>query len=153
MHVEPDLDTLRAALDSSGRRFTRQRAEIYGFLSRAQHHPTAEEVYEGVRGQLPRLSLATVYSALEALVDCGLVTKLPAPSGSARFDARDDGHYHLRCLRTGKVEDLPTPFDPGLIARLDPELADRLRDRGFQMTGYRLELVGYFDDPADPTHR
>ncbi|MBX6311645.1 MAG: hypothetical protein IRY99_01780, partial [Isosphaeraceae bacterium] len=58
-------------------------------------------------------------------------------------------HYHLRCLRSGRVQDLPTPFDPDLITRLDPDLAARLRDQGFHVTGYRLELVGYFEGEGD----
>jgi Fur family ferric uptake transcriptional regulator/Fur family peroxide stress response transcriptional regulator len=49
------------------------------------------------------------------------------------------------------VEDLPTPFDADLVAKLDPDLDGQLRRRGFRVTGYRLELVGYFCDdvPGD----
>ena len=47
----------------------------------------------------------------------------------------------------GTVHDLPTHFDPDLVARLDPQLADYLSRQGFQVTGYRLELVGY-QEPA-----
>ena len=46
---------------------------------------------------------------------------MPADAG-ARYDARRDLHYHFRCLRSGTVHDLPTPFDPDLIAKLDPRL-------------------------------
>ena len=113
--------------------------------TRAEHHPTAEDVYQAVRAAIPRISLATVYKALEALVETGVAAKLPADAGeaSARYDARRDPHYHFRCLRTGTVHDLPTRFDPDLIAKLDPQLADYLSRQGFQVTGYRLELVGY----------
>src|SRR4051812_37841798 len=93
-----DADGLRAALEAAGRRFTRQRAEVYAFLSRVDGHPTAEEVHDGVRGAIPKISLATVYKALEALVASGLATKLAAGAGSARYDARREDHYHLRCL-------------------------------------------------------
>jgi Fe2+ or Zn2+ uptake regulation protein len=147
----PPLDEagLRATLEAAGLRCTRQRAAVYAFLGRAPHHPTAEEVYRGVQGVMPNISLATVYKALEALVACGLAAKLTANDGSARYDARDDDHYHLRCLRTGRVEDLPTAYDPDLIARLDPDIARLLEDRGFHLTGYRLELVGYFEPAAE----
>lgn len=144
-----DSEAIRKVLEAAGRRCTRQRLAVFEFLRRAEpEHPTAEEVYQGLKAGLPQLSLATVYKALEALAACGLVSKLAAGDGSARFDARSEGHYHLRCLRTGRVRDLPTPFDPDLIARLDPDLADRLRAEGFHVTGYRLELVGY-DENAD----
>ena len=147
--LELDPRGLRADLEVSGGRCTPQRLAIYAFLIRSEHHPTAEEVYQGVRKTLPRISLATVYKALEAFVACGRTTKWTAGDGSARYDARSDGHYHARCLRSGTLHDLTTPYDPHLIDKLDPELTDRLRDRGFQVTGYRLELVGFFDDAIE----
>jgi len=140
-----DADELRIALESSGWRCTPQRRAVYESLRAAAHHPTAEDIYRSVKVAVPRISLATVYKALEALVASGLATKLTAGDGSARYDARSDRHYHLRCLRSGSVQDLPTPFDPDLIAKLDPTLTESLRRRGFRVTGYRLELVGYFD--------
>jgi Fur family peroxide stress response transcriptional regulator len=144
-----DPETIREVLEAAGRRCTRQRRAVFDFLRHAEHdHPTAVEVYQGLKVELPNLSLATVYKALEALIAAGLVTRLAAGAGSARFDARGAGHYHLRCLRTGQVRDLPTPFDPDLVDRLDPGLADRLRDQGFNLTGYRLELVGYLEEPT-----
>jgi Fe2+ or Zn2+ uptake regulation protein len=97
---------------------------------------------------IPRISLATVYKALETLVATGVATKLTAGAGetSARYDARRDLHYHFRCLRTGAVHDLPTRFDPDLIAKLDPHLSEYLGRQGFHVTSYRLELLGYQND-------
>lgn len=144
-----DLDDLRTALESAGCRCTPQRRAVYEALRRADgRHPSAEEVYQAVKVELPKISLATVYKALEALEASGLASRLPARDGTARFDARRDDHYHLRCLRTGRVEDLPTRFDPDLVAKLDAELADRLQEQGFRVTGYRLELVGFFSSEA-----
>jgi Fe2+ or Zn2+ uptake regulation protein len=145
--MSPALDPegLRAALDAAGWRCTPQRRAVYEHLSRAAHHPTAEEVYHGVRHEVPKISLATVYKALEALAASGVASKLTDGGGSARYDARSERHYHLRCLRSGSVQDLPTPFDPGLIDKLDPGLTEQLEKQGFHVTGYRLELVGYYD--------
>ena len=139
-----DADDLRRALEAAGRRFSRQRWSIYECLARADRHPTAEEIYEAVRPAVPNLSLATVYNALEAFVASGLVAKFATGDGSSRFDAKGNDHYHLRCLRSGRIEDVPTRFDPDLIAKLDPDLIARLQERGFHLTGYRLELLGEF---------
>ncbi len=143
-------DEIRQSLEAGGWRCTPQRLAVYQFLCQTDHHPTAEDVFQGVRFQVPKISLATVYKALEALVSSGLATKLTAGDGSARYDARSEQHYHLRCLRSGTVRDLPTPFDPGLIDKLDPSLMKQLRDQGFRIMGYRLELVGFFDGAEDP---
>jgi Fur family peroxide stress response transcriptional regulator len=80
------------------------------------------------------------------LVASGLASRLTGGDGTARYDARPDRHYHLRCLASGAVRDLTTPFDPDLMDRIDPGLMPRLKEMGFRVTGYRLELVGYFDD-------
>lgn len=151
-----DPDALRQALEAAGRRCTPQRRAVYDHLRRAGDHPTAEEVYQLVRASIPNISLATVYKALEALVASGAASRLPAGDGlssasnSARYDARGDHHYHLRCLRSGAVLDLSTPYDPDLITKIDPNLRRSLGVRGFTVTGYRLELVGYFQDESDP---
>ncbi len=145
-----DHQSLHTALEEAGLRCTPQRLAVYDILIQAVHHPTAEDVYQAVRSSIPRISLATVYKSLEAMVAIGVVTKLSAGIGDtrARYDARRDLHYHFRCLRTGTVQDLPTRFDPDLVAKLDPRLADYLHRQGLQVTGYRLELIGY----QEPDH-
>jgi Fe2+ or Zn2+ uptake regulation protein len=141
---------LRTIVENAGLRCTPQRLAVYDHLSQSVDHPTAEDVYLSVRRQLPRISLATVYKALEALVAVGVATKLTAGDGAvrSRYDARREPHYHFRCLRSGTIHDLPTRFDPDLIAKLDPRLKEDLTREGFRVTGYRLELVGYHDREA-----
>jgi Fe2+ or Zn2+ uptake regulation protein len=140
----PGDSGLRRALAASGWRFTRQREAVFSYLRSADYHPTAEQVHAAVRKKIPSISLATVYKALEALVDAGLAAKLPDASGPARFDCRHEPHYHLRCVKTGEVRDLPTPFDPHLLDKLDPDLIAALHRQGFEVTGHHLELLGYF---------
>jgi Fe2+ or Zn2+ uptake regulation protein len=147
-----DHDALRRSLEAAGLRCTPQRFAVYDQLCRIEHHPTAEDVFHAVRRHIPKISLATVYKALEALVEIGAATRL-SPEGataSARYDARSEAHYHFRCLRSGSVHDLPTPFDPDLLSKLDPHLAERLESQGFRVTGYRLELLGFKEQPAVP---
>src|SRR5439155_4739255 len=135
---------LRHALEKAGWRFTRQRSAVFSYLRSVDLHPTADQVYSAVRQQIPNISLATVYKALEALVDAGLAAKLADADGPARYDCRSEAHYHLRCLKTGQVRDLPTSFDPDLLDKLDPTLLSSLRAQGFLVTGHRLELLGHF---------
>jgi Fe2+ or Zn2+ uptake regulation protein len=96
-----------------------------------------------------------MYKALESLVKVGAATKLTAGIGqsSARHDAHRNLHYHFRSLRKGTVHDLPTRFDPELITKLDPRLADYLKQHGFQVMGYHLELLGYERPDRDPDAR
>ena len=134
----PDTDlVLRRALEDSGQRFTEQRAAVYRFLAATDRHPTADEVFHGVRASVPGISLATVYKSLETLVGCGLAVKLAYANGSARYDGRTDPHHHVRCLTCGRVSDIP--------ASVPEDAVKGLRDatEGFRVTGYRFELAGY----------
>ncbi len=146
-HCVLSLDEVRSALQGAGCRYTAQRGEIWNYLAGVESHPTADEVYCAVKKRVPRISLATVYNALEALVNAGLATRITSGNGSARYDCRSDDHYHLRDVETGEVRDLPTEFDAQLLTKLAPDLVDRLSRSGFQVTGYRLEVLGRFKGP------
>jgi Fe2+ or Zn2+ uptake regulation protein len=150
---EPDLCSLRnvdlrRALEQAGWRFTRQRAAVFTYLRSVECHPTAEQVFAAVRLEVPNISLATVYKALDALVGARLAARLATPGGPVRYDGRSEAHYHLRCERTGEVRDLPLPYDPSLLDRLSPDLAEALAAQGFEITGHRLEVVGHFRSDA-----
>ena len=139
---------LREALEATGHRFTEQRAAVYRFLSCTTSHPNADEVFQEVRGQIPGISLATVYKSLETLVNCGLAAKLTYSDGSARYDARMDLHHHARCLSCGRVMDVPADRMMEEIERLSRGLD------GFSVLGYRLELTGFCGacSPYQRTH-
>jgi Fur family transcriptional regulator, peroxide stress response regulator len=141
-------EDLRNALERAGRRFTRQRAEVFAYLRKGAAHPTAEQVFAGVRSRIPNISLATVYKALEALVEAGLAARLADAGGPVRYDGRPGPHYHLRCERTGEVRDLELPYDPALLERLAPGLVEGLRREGFEILGHRLEVIGRFRQPS-----
>ena len=126
-------------LSERGGYLTRQRAAVHDYLSQVTHHPTAEEVFLAVKRELPKISLATVYKNLEALVACGAISKLTYGDGSARYDIRTDHHYHTRCLKCGRMWDLDAGADLDTLRQIKPQ-------RGFKVENYRLELLGYCQD-------
>ena len=145
IHCGPSDDAaLREALDRAGCRYTRQRAAVHHYLRCIDIHPTAEQVFTAVRRKIPHISLGTVYKALEALVAAGVASRIDNIPGPARYDGRSEAHYHYRCDETGQVCDLPLPYDPALPEKLAPDLVEQLRDKGFVVTGHRLELFGHF---------
>src|SRR5260370_22231851 len=84
---------LRHALEQSGWRYTKQRAAVFAYLRSVMSHPTAEQIFAAVREQIPNISLATVYKALDALVDAGLAGRIADDGGPARYDGRIHAHY------------------------------------------------------------
>ena len=127
---------LRSALRAHGQRFTPQRAAVYRFLCGTRSHPTAEEVFRAVQGDVRGISLATVYKSLEALVGVGLAQRLAFGDTSARYDACMDPHSHARCESCDRLIDVPGQVELAPVTRLAEDVAD------FRVTGVRLELTG-----------
>ena len=126
MNHSLDHDGLARALEDSGWRCTPQRLAVYDYLTRAEHHPTAEDVYRAVKTAIPKVSLATVYKALDALVASNLASKLTAGDGSARYGAPRSSLPCTTAFDLVLFTISPTPFDPQLIDKLDPHLMQTL---------------------------
>ncbi len=117
-------------------RMTRQRREILRELRRENNHPSADELYERVRARLPKISLGTVYRNLEILCELGEIQKLELSGSTKRFDGVVGKHYHIRCLRCGRVDDAP-------LAPLNT-IEDKLHQATvFEIIGHNLEFTGY----------
>jgi len=91
-------------LREKGLKVTPQRMAIYTMLTESTAHPTAEAVWEHVKGVYPAVSFNTVYTTLHALEKAGLVQRLHI-GGVAHFDAKVQPHAHLCCNHCGDVED------------------------------------------------
>jgi Fur family peroxide stress response transcriptional regulator len=96
---------LEQAFAQSGLRRTPQRWDVLEFLVTHRAHATADEIYRAVNRTGVRLSRATVYNTLDALVKGGLVRQLAGDQG-ARFDATLHRHHHFVCDQCGSVEDI-----------------------------------------------
>lgn len=127
--------TMSKLIIHSDFRMTRQRRIILEELGANRTHPTASEVYELVRRRLPRISLGTVYRNLELLSEQGLVRKLELGNSQRRFDAVTENHYHVRCVKCGRIEDAP----------IEPVMTLENAVRGatdYEIIGHRLEFMG-----------
>jgi Fur family peroxide stress response transcriptional regulator len=94
------------ALRASGMRLTHQRLEVAREVAGTDVHPDVEIVYRGVRERVPTISLDTVYRTVGALVDLGLVNRVNATAGPARYDANLTRHHHFVCTRCGLIRDV-----------------------------------------------
>ena len=116
-------------------RMTKQRRTIIRALEAGESHPTADEVYEAVRRELPRISLGTVYRNLDVMSEHGIIRKLEFGGSQRRFDGMPKDHYHLRCTGCGRLEDAP-------LAPL-AELEESLKEvSDYEIVGHRLEFIG-----------
>ncbi|WP_129657503.1 Fur family transcriptional regulator [Rothia uropygialis] len=104
------LDHLRAEwsgeLRSHGRRVTKQRLAVLSAVHQNQHSP-AEDIVEYVRGELPNITVQSVYVVLADLTEIELLRKFQPPSTPALYETRaSDNHHHALCVVCGRVEDV-----------------------------------------------
>lgn len=85
-------------------KYTNQRIEILDFLRKFDGHPTVDDVYEGVRQKLTRISKATVYNNLKFLAEKNLIKEVNI-KGVSRFESNLIPHHHTICTRCGKITD------------------------------------------------
>ena len=102
-------DSMATALRASGMRLTHQRLEVVREIAGSDEHPEVEAVYRRVRERVPTISLDTVYRTLGALASLGLVNRITATPGPARYDANTDRHHHFLCTSCGLVRDISDP--------------------------------------------
>jgi Fur family transcriptional regulator, peroxide stress response regulator len=87
-------------------RYSKQRENIKKGLVKFCVHPTAEELYLELKPKNLALSLATVYRNLNQLTNTGEIKKIEGLSEKVHYDHNNSEHYHMICLKCGRVEDL-----------------------------------------------
>lgn len=99
---------IEARLRAADLRPTVQRVSVCRFVLCEADHPTAEAVKAWTDAHGFKMSLATVYNTLGALVKAGLLRELRMPhTDSAVYDDNMSDHHHFLDERTGRVYDLP----------------------------------------------
>ncbi|GAA4108134.1 Fur family transcriptional regulator [Enteractinococcus coprophilus] len=91
---------------ATGLRSTRQRVATLESLA-GRPHATADELLNQVRHALPAITIQSIYTVVQSLVDVGLVRKLEFGPTAARFEIQHfDNHHHVHCRLCGRIEDV-----------------------------------------------
>lgn len=98
------------------RRKSEQREKIYEMIKASKAHPTAQEVYDRLKTGMPSLSLGNVYRNIAILLEEGRIQGGEFGSGTVRYDAVTDAHYHFVCERCGRVSDFAMPAQAEITA-------------------------------------
>ncbi|MDY6065753.1 MAG: transcriptional repressor [Finegoldia sp.] len=66
-------------------------------------HPTVDEIYNNLIGQLPTLSKTTVYNTVKSFVDKNIIRQINVDSSEDRYDIILEDHGHFKCNECGKI--------------------------------------------------
>jgi len=101
----------RKALSVAGLRVTNQRALLLEIIRQGEGHLDAYELYRRAHERQPRLSLSTVYRALQKFKKLGLVEEVHFDEAHHHYEAKQSSeHHHLVCLGCGRVIEFHYPL-------------------------------------------
>lgn len=124
------------ALRSAGLRATPGRIQLLKTLSKETAPLTIEEIGTRIGGSLNEV---TLYRALEALADAGVVSRADMQHGHAHYELSTGRkhHHHAVCKICGRVEDIEVTH------AAEPEREALRRTKGFaSIDAYALEFFG-----------
>ncbi len=102
METSVDHDAFRR----HGLRLTAHRLAVLRATA-GQPHRTADDIYSAVRDEIGAISRQTVYDALAALTDKGLLRRIQPAGSPARYENRvGDNHHHLICRTCNRMIDV-----------------------------------------------
>lgn len=129
-------------MTGSNFKLTTQRRLILKILLENLHdHPSAEEIYQLVRDQNPRVGLATVYRTLELFCELGILHELNFDNNCRRYELEqgDHHHHHLICLKCNKIVE----FNDYILKDLEGDIQSRY---DFDVVDHRIKFYGYCSD-------
>lgn len=102
------VDELSERLRSRGLRVTGPRLIVYNALAHQGGHRSADEVAVSITAAGPSLPRTSVYNALKALVDAGLIDVVDAGPGTTLYEVRGESHHHFICRQCNALIDVPS---------------------------------------------
>jgi Fur family transcriptional regulator, ferric uptake regulator len=128
--------TAAGARPGTARRPSRQRAAVLALLDDLDGFRSAQELHGLLRARGDAVGLATVYRALQALVEDGVVDVLHGAEGEAAYRRCSPvHHHHLVCRSCGHSVEVADPPVERWAARIAAE-------HGFADVRHQLEIFG-----------
>lgn len=100
------LEDVRQYLLENGIKVSFYRLKIFEYLINERTHPTAEEIYQQLKKEIPAISPATVYNTLRLFLEKKIVQLVNVEKNEARYDATLSWHGHFKCRICGNVFDV-----------------------------------------------
>jgi Fur family transcriptional regulator, ferric uptake regulator len=127
-------------MSTAPRRTGRQRDLVAAFLEGESTFRSAQSIHGELREQGSGIGLATVYRALQGLVEEQQVDALRTADGEVvyRRCSRGGHHHHLVCRECGRTVEVEGPA----VERWATRVAD---EHGFRDVSHTLEIFGTCD--------
>ena len=96
-------------LEKNGIRATKQRRILAKLLfDKGKRHISAENLFDEVKKDERKISMATIYNTLKQFTSLGLIREIVVDQNKSLYCNNNQSHYHLYIEDEGKVIDIPT---------------------------------------------
>jgi len=96
-------------IEESGIIPTKQRRILAQLLfQKGNRHISAEDLFDEVKKEDRKISMATIYNTLKQFTNLGLIREIVVDKNKSLYDTNNKPHYHLYIEDEGKVHDIPT---------------------------------------------
>lgn len=96
-------------LEKHGIRATKQRRVLAKLIfEKGKRHISAENLFDEVKEDQRKISMATVYNTLKQFTALGLIREIVVDQNKSLYCNNNQSHYHLYIEDEGKVIDIPT---------------------------------------------
>ena len=121
------------------RKASKQRDAVSAFLAGRATFSSAQDIYAALREQGNAIGLATVYRALQAMVDDREVDALRTDDGEAVYRrCGTQHHHHLVCRECGRTVEVEEPA-------VELWASTTAAEHGFRDVTHTLEIFGTCD--------
>jgi len=134
------FDEIRNLLKEKSLKITPQRIAVLEAVLEFGNHPTAENITEIIKVNLPNIAVGTVYKTLETFVENGIVKKVKTDRDIMRYDAILEKHHHLYCVESDRIEDY---YDDELNRLLEKHFKKK-KIENFIIEDIKLQIIGNF---------
>ena len=122
-------------IEESGIVPTKQRRILAKILfEKGNRHISAENLFDEVKKQDRKISMATIYNTLKQFTNLGLIREIVVDKNKSLYDTNNKPHYHLYIEDEGKIHDIPTdnvnldlPSVPACLTLHDIDVIVRVR--------------------------
>ena len=96
-------------IEQSGIRPTKQRRILAKILfEKGDRHISAENLFDEVKKEDRKISMATIYNTLKQFTSLGLIREIVVDQNKSLYCTNNKSHYHLYIEDEGKIHDIPT---------------------------------------------
>ena len=122
-------------LEKNGIRATKQRRVLAKIIfDKGKRHISAENLFDEVKKEERKISMATIYNTLKQFTNLGLIREIVVDQNKSLYCNNNQSHYHLYIEDEGKVIDIPTknidldiPSIPACLQLHDIDVIVRIR--------------------------